>query len=81
VAEALQKPFMLGDFVAAGWARRGAMEAMAHPGPTRYRGTVHDGAMIPFFQGSLDQVKELQGLCASRGLPTTPLEPPGGSKG
>jgi hypothetical protein len=48
---------------------------------TGYRLTVHDGAMIPFFQGNLDQVRELQGLCESRGLPTTPQAPPGGSKG
>jgi hypothetical protein len=37
--------------------------------------------MIPFFQGSLDQVKELQSLCEARGLAVRPLSPPGGAKG
>ena len=35
-------------------------------------------AYVPFFQGHLDQVKELQGLCTEQGLKTTPMEPPGG---
>lgn len=34
--------------------------------------------MIPFFQGTLDQVKELQALCQDRGIDAQPAEPPGG---
>ncbi len=33
---------------------------------------------IPFFQGSLDQVKELQALCSQRGFRVDPIKPPGG---
>jgi len=34
--------------------------------------------LIPFFEGSLAQVRELRALCAEHDIATTPVEPPGG---
>ncbi len=42
---------------------------------------MHDGGLIPFFQGNLDQIRELQKLCQDHELPTTPMEPPDGGGG
>lgn len=38
-----------------------------------------DSTPAPFFQGNLDQVRELQALCAEHGLHAEPMQPPGGS--
>lgn len=37
--------------------------------------------LIPFFQGTVDQTKELTELCGVRGLRVQAVKPPGGGGG
>ncbi len=53
----------------------------SHPDRPNTLRSMHDGALIPFFQGNLDQIRELQELCQHQGVSTTPMEPPDGGGG